>query len=214
MDRAEQMLADGATSKKAYQEAQAQLAAAQASLKIARAKLDLINAKGVDSEAADLSILVLKAPVDGIIHQLYVTPGQIVTASTTLFEVVSQDPVWVRVPVYSGSLSEIDLEKSAVVQPLGVKDPAEIEEGSPVKGPPLSNAVNASSDLYYQLPNKERLFRIGERVRVKLSLQSNEKTLVVPWSSIAYDNLWRNLGLCQGLSQCFYTPQGRNSADY
>jgi multidrug efflux pump subunit AcrA (membrane-fusion protein) len=51
----------------------------------------------------------------------------------------------------------------------------------------LSHAISASSDLYYQLSNEDERFRIGERVRVKLTLQSEEKGLVIPWSAIAYD---------------------------
>ena len=49
MARTEQMLKDGATSEKALQEAQAQLAAATAVLNAARGKLNLLNGKGGDS---------------------------------------------------------------------------------------------------------------------------------------------------------------------
>jgi cobalt-zinc-cadmium efflux system membrane fusion protein len=180
------MLKDGATSEKAFQEAKAELASAQAFLNEARGKLNLLNGAG-DSDDNGLSTLVLEAPVDGILYHLYVAPGQTVPASTPLFDVVSQKPVWVRVPVYSGNLSKINLKRNAVVQSLGVKDQTTLAEAVPVQGPPLSNAISASSDLYYQLPNEEGLFRIGERVRVKLILQSQERALVIPLSSIAYD---------------------------
>jgi RND family efflux transporter MFP subunit len=187
MARTTQMLKDGATSEKALQEAQSELASAQASLNEARGKLNLLNGTGSDSDDNGLSTLMLEAPIDGILYHLYVAPGQTVPASTALFDVVSQKPVWVRVPVYSGNLSKIDLKRNAVVQSLGAKDQTMLAEAVPVQGPPLSNAISASSDLYYQLRNEEGLFRIGERVRVKLILKSEQRGLMIPLSSIAYD---------------------------
>jgi len=90
MARTEQMLKDGATSEKALQEAQAQLATATAALNAARGKLNLLNGKGGDSADNGLSTLVLEAPVDGVLYHVYVAPGQTVPASTALFDVVSQ----------------------------------------------------------------------------------------------------------------------------
>ncbi len=187
MARTEQMFKDGAASEKALQEAQAQLTAATAALNAARGKLDLLNGKEGDFAESGLSSLVLEAPVDGVLYHLYVAPGQTVPASTALFDVVSQSPVWVRVPVYSGSLSRIDLDGNAFVEALGNPNQIVAAHAEPVQGPPLSHAISASSDLYYQLSNEDERFRIGERVRVKLTLQSEEKGLVVPWSAIAYD---------------------------
>jgi cobalt-zinc-cadmium efflux system membrane fusion protein len=187
MVRMKQMFKDGATSEKALQEAQAELASAQASLNEAKGKLNLLNGTGNDSDDNGLSTLVLETPIDGILYHLYVAPGQTVPVSTALFDVVSQKPVWVRVPVYSGNLSKIDLKRNAVVRALGVKDQTMLAKAVPVQGPPLSNALSASSYLYYQLPNEDGLFRIGERVRVKLVLKSEERDLVIPLSSIAYD---------------------------
>jgi len=73
------------------------------------------------------------------------------------------------------------------VEPLGNPNQTPAAHAEPVQGPPLSNAVSASSDLYYQLSNEDERFRIGERVQVKLTLQSEQKGLVIPWSAIAYD---------------------------
>jgi len=187
MERAEQLLKDRAISEKAHQEAQAALASASAALKAAKAKLSVLSGNSLDAAASDLSTLVLEAPIDGVLQQLYVAPGQTVPATTALFEVVSQNPVWVRVPIYAGDMSKIDLEKTAVVQSLGIKNQQIKTEAKSIQGPRLSNAISASSDLYYQMNNDEGLFRIGERVRVNLILKSESNSLVVPWSAIMYD---------------------------
>jgi len=101
-DRAKILLHDKATSEKIYLQAQAGLAVASASFKAAEARLRLLDGTGMESATEGLSAFVLKSPVDGVIQRIYVASGQAVPASTLLFEVSSQDPVWVRVAVYVG----------------------------------------------------------------------------------------------------------------
>jgi hypothetical protein len=36
-----------------------------------------------------------------------------------MFEIASQDPVWVRIPVYVGDLDKIDLQKESIIEPMG-----------------------------------------------------------------------------------------------
>ena len=147
----------------------------------------MLNGADLNVAAADLSNLVLEAPLDGVVQQLYVASGQTVPASTLLFEVASQNPVWIRVPVYSGDVEKIDLSKNAIVNTLGNSSDQLKLEAKPIEGPPLSNSINATSDLYYEIDNSEGLFRVGMRVRVSLVKKAETSSLIVPWSSIVYD---------------------------
>jgi RND family efflux transporter MFP subunit len=186
-DRSKQLLASKAISEKAYEEIQAELARSRASLSIAEARLDLLSGKDLDAAAANLSTLVMESPVDGVLQRIYVAPGQTVPASTDLFEVASLSPVWIRVPVYVGDLNKIDLQEDATVIPLGENHSSSFVHASPVKGPPLSDASSASADLFFEIPNSERLFRIGQKVRLSLLKKTPEESLVIPWSAILYD---------------------------
>lgn len=185
-DRSKQLLQDKATSEKLYLQAQAGLAAASASLKAAEARLHLLNGTGVESTEG-LSAFVLKSPVDGVIQRIYVAPGQAVSASTLLFEVASQDPVWVRVPVYVGDLVKIDKKKDAIIQSLGNISNINIYKANPVNGPPLSDPNSVSSDLFFEVSNPEGFFRIGQKVNVLLTQLGSGNRIVVPWSAIMYD---------------------------
>jgi cobalt-zinc-cadmium efflux system membrane fusion protein len=186
-ERSKKLLASKAISEKTFEEVQAELARSKASLSIAEARLDLLTGKDLDAAAADLSTLNLESPVDGVLQRLFVAPGQIVPASTALFEVASLMPVWVRVPVYVGELDEIDLQKDASIMPLGKNKGQTSIRAIPVKGPPLSDASSASADLFFEIPNDGRLFRIGQKVGVSLIRKAPEESLVIPWSAILYD---------------------------
>ncbi len=186
-DRAKQLLQDKATSEKLYLQAQAGLAVAKAALKAAEARLYLLDGTGMKSATEGLSTFVLKSPVDGVIQRIYVAPGQSVSASTLLFEVASQDPVWVRVPVYVGDMVKVDQKKDAIIQPLGNVRKIKVFNAKPVSGPPLSDPVSVSSDLFFEISNTDGFFRTGQKVSVSLTKHGSGNRIVVPWSAIMYD---------------------------
>ncbi len=186
-DRAKQLLQDKATSEKLYLQAQAGLAAARASLKAAEARLNLLDGKGISSATEGLSTFVLKSPVDGVLQRIYVAPGQAVSASTLLFEVASQDPVWIRVPVYVGDMVKINLQKDAIIHPLGINNDKTVYHAKPVDGPPLSDANSVSSDLFFEISNHDGLFRTGQKVSVSLTKLGSGNRIVIPRSAIMYD---------------------------
>jgi RND family efflux transporter MFP subunit len=186
-NRAKQLLTSKAISEKAFEEIQAELTRAKASLNAATAKLNLLSGEDLDAAAGNLSTLVLESPVNGVLQRIFVAPGQTVPPSTALFEVASLEPVWIRVPVYVGDLEKIDLEKDATVMPLGTDQRSAFFTASPIQGPPLSDAGSASADLYFEIANSDRFFRIGQKVRVSLLQKAPEESPAIPVSAILYD---------------------------
>lgn len=186
-NRAKQLLANRAISEKSFEEIQAELTRAKAALNAATAKLNLLSGADLDAAAGNLSTLVLESPVDGVLQRIFVAQGQSVPASTVLFEVASLHPVWIRVPVYIGDLAKIDLQEDVTVIPLGTDRSSSHFQAKPVQGPPLSDAGSASADLFFEMANKDKLFRIGQKVRISFLQKTPEESLVVPWSAILYD---------------------------
>jgi RND family efflux transporter MFP subunit len=184
-DRATDLLANKAISEKAHEDAHVELTRAKAALSAAAARLDLLNGTDVERAAGSLSTLVLESPVDGVLNRLFVAPGQTVPAGAGLFDVAGLSRVWVRVPVYVGDLEKVDVQKGAAVMPLGGNP--KVFQASPTDGPPLSDPSSASSDLYFELPNGGRIFRIGQKVGVSLVKKGVQNSLAVPWSAILYD---------------------------
>lgn len=184
--RAAQLLLDKAGSVKAKEEAEAELLAAEAAYKAAQARLQLAGNAAPDSATLALATMALAAPFDGVIQQINCTPRQTVSASAALFEVASSNPVWVRVPIYVGDLAQIDAQQLAQVALLGEANGA-TREARPVQGPPLSDANSASADLFYEMKNDDRQFRLGQKVEVTLAQKSAAESLVVPFAAILYD---------------------------
>ncbi len=184
--RAAQLLLDKAGSVKAKEETEAEMLAAEAAYKAAEARVQLTNNTAPDSSALALATMPLAAPFDGVIQQIDITPRQTVSAGAALFEVANQNPVWVRVPVYVGDLAKIDASQPAQVTLLGETNGAS-HEARPVQGPPQSNAHAASADLFYEITNDARQFRLGQKMEVTLAQKSETESLVVPFSAILYD---------------------------
>lgn len=188
VQRAEQLLKDGAGSRRQLEEAQAELAVADAELKSARDRRTLAARSGTSDAGIRLA-----APQSGVIQAVHVRDGQAVSAAAPLLELVQMDSVWIRVPIYAGESRDIDPKAPARV--LTLSDPADADGAiaQPMAAPPSANANAASVDLYYAMSNagpSERL-RPGERVIARLTRRgaggSAEPALIVPAAALLHD---------------------------
>ncbi|HUU16125.1 MAG TPA: efflux RND transporter periplasmic adaptor subunit [Sedimentisphaerales bacterium] len=185
--RAQQLLDDNAGSLKELEQAQSQLYKAMASLKVAKARIELLEKGEIDSADEGLSSLLVRSPIDGIIQKVHVSPGQTVTASEAMVEITSIDPVWIKVPVYVGDLTSIDSNKPAKVHNLGDFAAVETQTAEPVVASFTADPQSVTVDIFYELPNTDFSYRPGQKVSVTINLKVSEQTLVVPYSSILYD---------------------------
>ena len=187
VDRAEQLLRDKAGSVRDLEDAQAVLAQAEAALKMATARLSLINNAGPDADVSTLTPLILAAPHDGVVKAVSTAPQQIVAAGALLCEVSDLDPVWVRVSVYAGEAEAFALTSPVRVQSLAAHTGQVFSLAEPVSGPLSANPDTASVDLFFVMANPTGAFRPGQKVSVWLSLGTEAESLVVPFSAILYD---------------------------
>ena len=180
--RAEQLVKDGAGSRRAVEEAQAELAVAEAELKGARERANLA-ARGGTSEGG----LVVTAPETGVVQAIHVRDGQTVAANAPMVDLVRLATVWVRVPVYAGESTNIDATAPAEVVPLGARADAPGTLARPIPAPPAADPSTAGVDLYYALANSGRRFRPGERVSVRLARHETEVAVIVPTAALLHD---------------------------
>jgi RND family efflux transporter MFP subunit len=184
VQRAEQLLKDGAGSRRQLEEAQAELGIAEAELKAARDRRALAVRSGT-SEAG----VRLEAPMSGVIQAVHVRDGQTVSAAAPLVDLVRTDSVWVRVPVYAGESRDIDPAAPARVLSLGDPHDAEGAVAKPIPAPPSANATTAGVDHYYAMSNTGPgpRFRPGERVAVRLTRRESTTGVVVPTAALLHD---------------------------
>jgi RND family efflux transporter MFP subunit len=181
-DRADQLLKDGAGSRRQLEDAQAELALADAELKGARDRAAAAGRSGVS--AAGMRI---DAPQAGIVQAVHVKAGQAVAAAAPLLDLVQTANVWVRVAVYAGEAKDIDPREPARVLMLSDPPDAPGVIAQPIPAPPSANATAASVDFFYALSNPSRQLRPGERVAVRLTRRDTASGLVVPAAALLHD---------------------------
>lgn len=94
--------------------------------------------------------------------------------------------LWVRVPVFGTDLSAIERGGAATLRPLG-DDRAAPRAARPVQAPPSANAVAGTVDLFFALDNRDRAYRVGQRVSVELPLSGRTDGLSIPAAAIVRD---------------------------
>jgi RND family efflux transporter MFP subunit len=180
--RAERLVKDGAGSRRQFEEAQAELAIADAELKAARDRIVLVDRSG-----ASQSGIAIEAPQTAIVQAIHVREGQTLSAGVPVLDLVRLDTVWIRVPVYAGESADIDKSAPAHVLALGEPSDAEGILARSIPAPPSANAATAGVDLYYAMANSGLNFRPGERVAVRLQRRGMNEGLVVPKSALLHD---------------------------
>ncbi len=177
--RAENVLADGAGTQRAVEEARAEHDVAKADLDAAKQRASSMITSPL---GADVSV-VIRAPHDGVVRQVGASPGQSVAAGAMLVEVVGTSALWVRVPIFVGEARRIRPDAAATVFAFGSDEPHEVlRAAAPLVGDPVASTV----DLTYEL-GATAVFRQGERVVVELTYQDEGPSLVVPASAVVRD---------------------------
>lgn len=97
----------------------------------------------------------------------------------------NQPTLWVRVPVFGTDVTTVVRGANAMVQPLGLDGAP--RGARPVQAPPSANAVAGTVDLYYAIDNRDRAYRVGQRVSVGLPLAGVQSGLSVPNAAILRD---------------------------
>jgi membrane fusion protein, heavy metal efflux system len=180
--RAEQLLADGSGSRRALEEARAELGNAEAALKAARERMSVVNRSPINQA----NELVVSAPSNGVVETVSAAPGQAVAASAPLVRIAAIDRLWIKVPIYAGDRRAIDLQRGADV--LRLDDPKDAP-GFParsVAAPPTANPNASAVDAVFELTGPGDLMP-GERVLVRLSGRGGSTANVIPASALLHD---------------------------
>jgi membrane fusion protein, heavy metal efflux system len=180
--RAEKLLADGAGSARAAEEARVDRDTAKAELDAAKARSGMIAQSPL---AADVSV-TLRAPEDAVIRTMSAAPGAIVPAGALLFDLVGTGALWVRTSVFVGDVPLLKTGASARVRQLTAAPSEADSDALPANGPPTADPATSTYDLYFTLPTEAR-FRPGERVALDLLFRSEEQAVCIAPSAIVRD---------------------------
>lgn len=189
LDRAKKLLAGEAGSRKAVDEAQAQVDTANAAIAAASSRREQLEKIATQVERGIADPIDIQSPADGMLRNISASSNQNVPSGATLFEIADLSRLWVRVPVYVGDLSDIETSAAATVgeltAPLGTT--AGTQSAKPAAAPPSANAAAGSVDLYYEIDNRAAAYRPGQKVGITLELKGTAEGLVLPWSAVIHD---------------------------
>lgn len=185
--RAERVLKEGAGSQRQVDEARAAFDVAKKTLDAATARQAILNKVVGDAESGTAVPIPIDAPQDGILRVVSALPAQTVPLGAALFEVVDLSTLWVRVPLPVGDLDGIDRAEPAQVGRLSAPAGARLMSAKPVAAPPSANALAATVDVFYELPNADGKLTPGQRLGVTIPLADAKESLTVPWSAVVFD---------------------------
>jgi RND family efflux transporter MFP subunit len=186
-ERAKRVFDSEAGSRRAVDEAQAQLRVAEEALAAATARQTLLEKLLGETSSGTAAPLAIESPRDGIIRTLSALPEQQVPAGAPLFEVVDLSQVWVRVPVFVGDHEQLDEMAEASITALTAKPGQTGVTAKRINAPPSADPLAATVDVYFTIDNHGIKYRPGERVAVQLALNGERESLVVPWAAVIYD---------------------------
>lgn len=187
LDRQENLLAQKLTGQAALVDAKAAYDLALATLHANEQRRDTMIKVVGDIEGGKINVQTIEAPASGMVQNVHALPGQMVNSGALLFDVASLDPIWVKVPVYVGDLSRLDSKKDAGVGGLADDPGAAVKSAKPIPAPPAGDPLAATVHVFYQVENKDRSLRPGQRVNVILPLRGDDESLVVPQSAVVLD---------------------------
>jgi len=185
-DRAQKVFESEAGSRRAVEEAEAQLDLAQRALDAATARRNLLDRLLDEFDKGTAAAIPIEAPTNGVLRNISALPGQRVPSGAPLFEVADLSRLWVKVPVYAGEFADIEAKESALVGRLNAKAETYRRAG-PATAPPSADPAAGTTDLFFDMPNQDEGLRPGERVAVRVYLHGEAKNLTVPWSAVVYD---------------------------
>lgn len=154
---------------------------------VARHRLIETGSSGSGDESNALTALTIAAPMAGVLLDLNVGSGQVVTAGTPLFTVASLGRLWVKVSLYAGDARTIARGQRVTVHGLSSGTGGFAVSARPATAPLSADPRSSSVDLFYQL-DEPRGLRPGERVSISLPVAGpRRQALVVPLSAVLYD---------------------------
>ncbi|MDV5825534.1 MULTISPECIES: efflux RND transporter periplasmic adaptor subunit [Sphingomonadales] len=97
----------------------------------------------------------------------------------------SQATLWVRAAVFGSDVGNVRRDGAATITMLGAGGAPRLAR--PVQAPPSANSAAGTVDLYYAIDNRDRAFRVGQRVSVGLPIAGQTEGLSVPSTAILRD---------------------------
>jgi HlyD family secretion protein len=179
--------------------ARANLASAQLSYQNtqAQSQVDVISAQEAAVTQADndrlmakliLDSTVIRSPMNGVVAEVAVNVGDLVSPSTAVMTVIDPDPMWLQAQVNENDMVQVLVGQGATVTPSGYPDmviPGRVTQID-LHAQVVSNVSVFTTTI--QVPNKDGKLLWGMNADAEISVLSLKNVLTLPTSAIKTAN--------------------------
>jgi RND family efflux transporter MFP subunit len=174
-----QKIADIA-SKKDLDEAKSRLDKAKANLELFSKNMSLEKKGNIDK------FIAVYAPISGTINEFSLTQGSTVNIGQELFKISNIDKVYIEGQIYDRDIPKLNKHAKFEAQCVNADHKASIKL---ISNPQIINSENQSQKILFELENKDKDFKIGEFVNIRMfSMENNSRGMVLPNSAITEIN--------------------------
>jgi len=180
---------DLTNAKNAYTEAEQHLQAMQAvghteALKAAQGDLDTAKAHAAGA-AAQAGYATITSPIDGVVTDRPVYPGELATTSAPLMTVMDLSQIVARIPLPAEQAALLKVGDAATITAPGLDKPI------PAKVTVVSAATDPNSttiQVWVQAKNPNEQLRPGTSVQVAMLAQTLPRAVTIPASALLTDS--------------------------
>jgi membrane fusion protein, heavy metal efflux system len=187
LKRTQQLVEIGAASRQELEEATAVHTSHATEAEAARQRLMLLGltrkqVEALKSASQALATVVVPAPIDGVITERAVNPGQVVAMGEALFMVTDLSEVWAVGDLYEQDFQHVRVGSDATLTTLAYPDLT--RRGRVTYIDPRVDPQTRTAKVRVEVPNPEGRLRLGMYVTVTFSTPSRERVTVVPRAAV------------------------------
>lgn len=136
---------------------------------------------GIDSGGLGSS-LTLVAPLTGVMTKIHKSLGEHVEVGEAIFEVAQLNPVWLETPVFEANLGDLSQGMAATFSVISY--PQKEFRGTLIDVGSVIDEKTRAATVVFEVPNDERLLRLGMQANVRLASDSTVEATVIPKDAV------------------------------
>jgi membrane fusion protein, heavy metal efflux system len=189
--RIEALFQQGAIAEKRVIEARHEAHVAQAEMAAAQRRMDQYRRVQQIQHADGPGGIAVRSPIAGTVARVDVAPGAFVEEGQKLFHIVDLDRLWLEVQVPEANIGRVQGTTGAWLEIDGFEAPFEVSPPTGGRVIALGGVIDPESrtvPLLFEVPNSDRVLRVGLSVRAHILTGETAPGPVVPLPAIVDDN--------------------------
>jgi HlyD family secretion protein len=151
--------------------------------------------------------ITIRSPVGGVVAEIVVNVGDLISPSTALMTVIDPDPMWLQAQVNETDMAQVKLGQTATVTPSGYPD---LTIRGTVKQLDLHAQVVSSVSVFtttIEVPNHDGKLLWGMNADAEISVLALKNVLTLPSSAIKTRNGASTVTIIDGGQQVAWDVQ-------